>query len=321
MRKSAGKRAGTGNMKRLIPAGKKTLHSMGLVSFDPEGMFCFETNRWFMVYEAPKEMSGTLAGISPKLCGRLRITMHWGDLGGRETCHLSLMENAEDPAEAESLFAEDEAVLLSMCVIRRMSVDEVMTETTANFHNKTRFSYASAVRGRKDWEKECFAAVKEETDYFVSGRNYGESFLILSYPSKGGAEFISTLRKLGCEIFLGIDLYALNGEEQADFDRTLEKHYNRRIPAREAGENVNLSMGIAVVCDSLDAVRIVEQTLSAVAARNGFLLTPAYGMQKKYYYSLSSFGMEDAKIMRNTDAGTVMQMLGGEAYEDAAFEV
>ena len=128
MRKSAGKRAGTGNMKRLIPAGKKTLHSMGLVSFDPEGMFCFETNRWLMVYEAPKEMSGTLAGISPKLCGRLRITMHWGDLGGRETCHLSLMENAEDPAEAESLFAEDEAVLLSMCVIRRMSVDEVMTD-------------------------------------------------------------------------------------------------------------------------------------------------------------------------------------------------
>ena len=94
------------------------------------------------------------------------------------------------------------------------------------------------------------------------------------------------MRKLGCEIFLGIDLYAFNGEEQADFDRTLEKHYNRRIPAREAGENVNLSMGIAVVCDSLDAVRIVEQTLSAVAARNGFLLTPAYGMQKKYYYSL-----------------------------------
>ena len=80
-------------------------------------------------------------------------------------------------------------------------------------------------------------------------------------------------------------------------------------------------MGIAVVCDSLDAVRIVEQALSAVAARNGFLLTPAYGMQKKYYYSLASFGMEDAKTMRNTDAGTVMQMLGGEAYEDAAFEV
>ena len=63
-----------------------------------------------------------------------------------------------------------------------LSVDEVMNLVAVNFYQDLRFSYASFVRGKKDWKKECFFDSTEETAGFNAGRLFGESFTALAYP-------------------------------------------------------------------------------------------------------------------------------------------
>ena len=80
--------------KMLIPAGKKTLETLGLISFDPKGVFRLKENRWMSVFLLSGDFKA-LAGKSLSLSGRIRIVWHLGEEGGRETCHLILMENGE----------------------------------------------------------------------------------------------------------------------------------------------------------------------------------------------------------------------------------
>ena len=80
--------------KMLIPAGKKTSESMGIISFDPNGTFRLSENRWLKVFSVEGNIP-QLARIALDLSGRIRIVWHLGEESGRVTCHLSLIETGE----------------------------------------------------------------------------------------------------------------------------------------------------------------------------------------------------------------------------------
>lgn len=302
--------------KMLIPVSKKTNQSLGIISFEPEGTMRLKNNRWIRVFEATEDTLCQMADASNKLCGGMRITMHMSDESGRATCHISLMETGEIFEEVRQAFKKDEEILSEIGKLKQLSIDELMNEIAENFLLDIRFSYASYVRGNKDWEKECFAKVTEEDSYFTSGRNYGESFITLSLPVTAKAGLVDKLKKLGCEIFLGVDLNALSVEEQSDFNRNLEKKYNQRVSGG-AETIVNGSVLLAIICDSYDARKIVEQTVTSILESYGFMPVAAFGMQGLVYHSLLGFGIKDAKVMRNVDINVVKAMFGGEMDEGA----
>ena len=103
-------------------------------------------------------------------------------------------------------------------------------------------------------------------------------------------------------------------EEKSDFNRNLEKKYNQRISGG-AETMVNGSVLLVIICDSDDARKIVEQTVTAILESYDFMPTAAYGMQGHVYHSLLGFGIKDAKIMRNVDINVVDAMSGGENDE------
>lgn len=329
MRKNAGERAILREEKRLakekkrqiemankmlIPVSKKTNQSLEIISFEPEGTVRLQNNRWLRVFEVTEDTLCQMASASIKLSGRMRITMHMSDRCGRATCHISLMEIGEIYEEVRQAFKKDEEILLEIGKIKQLSIDEIMNEIAKNFLLDIRFSYASYVRGNKDWEKECFAKVTEENSYFISGRNYGESFITLSLPVTAKIGLVNKLKKLGCEIFLGVDLNALSVEEQSDFNRNLEKKYNQRISGG-AETRVNGSVLLVIICDSDDARKIVEQTVTSILESYRFMPTASFGMQGLVYHSLVGFGIKDAKVMRNVDINVVKAMFGGEMDE------
>ena len=88
--------------KMLIPVSKKTLENLGLISFDPKGVFRLKDNRWMSVYLVSGDFKA-LARKSLSLSGRIRIVWHLGEEGGRATCHLILMENGEITKRLDSL--------------------------------------------------------------------------------------------------------------------------------------------------------------------------------------------------------------------------
>ena len=168
--------------KMLIPVSKKTTETLGIISFDPSGVFRLLENRWMRVFKVSGDIKA-LASITPKLSGRIRIVWHLGEDGGRDTCHLLLMENGEIYEEVRQLMSKDEDLIKEIVRITSLNVDEVMNHISGEFGQNIRFSYASYVRGNKDWKKECFLEINEEAEKFTVGRLYGEAFYALSYPS------------------------------------------------------------------------------------------------------------------------------------------
>ena len=307
--------------KMLIPVSKKTNQSLGIISFDPEGTFRLVKNRWLRVFEATEDTLCQMAKVSLKLHGRIRITMHMSESGGRATCHISLMETGEIYEEVRQKYKHDEEIIRKIGVLKQMSVDDVMNMVAENFFIETRFSYASYVRGNKDWEKECFAMVTENDASFTTGRFYGESFVTLAMPTATKADLIKRIKELGCKFFLGMDMNALSVEEQSDFNRNLEKRYNRRLSVADTEDYVNASMLLVIICDSDDARKIVEQTVVSIMEGWGFCVAPAYANQKQTYYSLLGMGIVDAKVMRNVNVNVLETLYGGENDEDAEVKV
>lgn len=306
--------------KMLIPVSKKTNLSLGIISFDPEGTFRLTDKRWMKVFEADGDVSNLMANMK-NLSGRIRMTMHLGADSGRETCHISLMETGEIYEEVRQQMKRDEEVLRKELSLRALSVDEVMNQVSSNNLKDIRFSYASYVRGNKDWKKECFAETTEGEDFFVMNRNFGECFVALSYPSIIPTDLISRLKELGCQMMVSLDLNALTLEEQSDFTRAIEKRYNVKIPENMEEDYINVSLALGIICDSDDARKIVEQTVVSLYANAGVMLAPAYHTQTKVFESMLSLGLIDAKTMRNLRVDVARGLLGGECDADAKIEI
>lgn len=305
--------------KMLIPTGGKTRESLALISFDPSGVFRFEGDRWLKVFE----ISGagkSLVDAAESLFGRIRITFALSE-SGRETCHLSLMEEGEIYEEVRQKMTEDENKLQGVCQMHALSVDEVMNLVATNFYQDIRFSYASFVRGKKDWKKECYFECTEEVAGFNAGRLFGESFTVLAFPEDMEEGILTHVRNLGCPMYVSIDLNALSEEEKLNFKRELEKKYNRRLSVNESEEYINLSLSITILCDSKDAREIVEETLISVFLKYGVLIAPSFHNQKRVMESALSLGLTDEILMRNVRVNVAERLIGGEQDGDAKVEV
>ena len=302
--------------KMLIPVSKKTTETLGIISFDPSGVFRLLENRWMRVFKVSGDIKA-LASITPKLSGRIRIVWHLGEDGGRDSCHMLLMENGEIYEEVRQLMSKDEDLIKEIVRITSLNVDEVMNHISGEFGQNIRFSYASYVRGNKDWKKECFLEISEEAEKFIVGRLYGEAFYALSYPSILKEGFIETLRGLGCQMYVSLDVNSLTTEEQLDFNRAIEKRYNKRLSQVADSDYVNVSLALVILCDSDDAREIIEKTVMAVANGYDIMLTPSFYEQKKVTESVMSLALIDSKIMRNVKVDVVGNLMGGETNADA----
>ena len=302
--------------KMLIPAGKKTIENLGLISFDPNGVFRLTNNRWLKVFKVEGNLP-QLAYIAENLSGRIRIVWHEREDGGRGTCHLSLIETGEIYEEVRQLMSKDEEFIKEAVRLTPLSVDEVMNHISEEFGQSIRFSYASYVRGNKDWKKECFLPVKEEVGKFCVGRCYGECFSVLAFPPKVMDGFLDKLRSLGCQMYICMDMNSLTEEEQHDFNRAIEKRYNRRLPITLAEDYLNASMSLVILCDSDDARDIIEKTIISLANGYDLLLSPSFYEQGQVAESAFSMGLMDSKIMRNVKVEVIERLMGGGSYADA----
>ena len=305
--------------KMLIPVSKKTALSLGMISFDPDGVFYLEDNRWMKTFQLEQNVEKLMEVVN-KLEGRIRITLHMRGEGG-SVCHLSLMETGELYEEIRQKMITDEAVIRECVTIHPLTVDEVMNQIAEQFHQDIRFSYASYVRGNKDWKKEVFFDGKEESESFLAEGMYGESFSALSFPSEAKAGLIKQLEELQCPMYVSFDLNALTEEEHTDYKRAMEKKYNRRLAICTEEAFINLSLSIVILCDSKDARKIMEETVTSICLSHGVLLTPSYHMQSAVAESVISFGLMENKIMRNVSISVAKQMMGGESDADAKIQV
>ena len=296
--------------KMLIPVSKKTRAALHLISFDPNGVFYLEENRWMKIFRLEGQLS-KLLDVLEKLTGRIRITMHMGVEGGSVSYHLTLMETGELYEKVRVKMQEDEAMLREKVSLHPLSVDEAMNKIAENFYQEIRFSYASFVRGNKDWKKDVFFEVKEDDTEFLAEGMYGESFQVLAFPLGNATEFIPQLVDLQCPMYVSFDLNSLSQEEHLDYKRAIEKKYHKRLPVLSEESFINLSLSLVILCDSKDARNIMEETITSIFLSHGIMMTPGFHRQGKIAESVMSFGLMENKIMRNVSQDVVKGLMGG----------
>lgn len=306
--------------KMLIPVSKKTAIAFEMISFDPSGVFYLNENRGLKIFKMEGEIA-KLITVVQNLTGRIRITLGMGEKGGRSTYHLSLMEPGELYEDVRQKMMEDVAILEKVVQLHPLDIDAVMKQIAANFTKDIRFSYASYLRGNKDWKKEVFYEIKEESKSFMLENLYGESFHVLAFPTKRVGGLVHQLEEMRCPMYISVDLNSLTSEEHTDFKRGIEKRYSKRLPVNTEESFINLSLLVVIICDSDDARKIVEDTILSVFLGQGVVITPSFHRQKEVAESMLSLGLLDYKMMRNVRLKIAKQMLGGEEDEDAKIEV
>ena len=296
--------------KMLIPVPKATQQSLNLISFDPSGTFRFSENRWVKVFGVKEENENmnkeTLSNLVSKLKSRIRITMQIsGDIikAGKTNCFVTLMLNGETYDEVRSKFSDDEKALSGQVSLYPLTVDEVFDLITKQ-SKEDDFSYASFVRGKKDWKKQL-PDMKEESNYLKLLSSYGESCFCLSYPKDVCSDVTEKLRELGCPVIVSVDVVGISQEDNIDFNRSLEKKYNQRFGKSEEHKYMNVSYQLLFLSDSLDAKNIIEKTIFSIYSKEGYLLGPSVGMQEKVALSILSLGLVEHSNLRNVSSNVI----------------
>lgn len=305
--------------KMLIPVPKATRESLKLISFDPSGTFRFEGNRWVRVYRVCENHEGnesfSLSELSKKLHTKMKITkvVAAGIWAPEKTgCFVTLTASGETYDEVRSIYMEDEEALKSQISLIGLDVDDVFNIITKHSRENP-FSYASMVREKKDWMKE-FPKVAEESNYFLLDGAYGECCFSLQFPSDLLANVSEKLTELGCSIVVSLELNPIGEEDNLDFNRSLEKRYNRRITnGMTTTDYFNASYELLFLCDSADAREIIEKTIFHMYSKEGFILSPSIGMQEKAVKGILSLGLIENGNMRNVATAVIDQIrvLGG----------
>ncbi len=292
----------------LISAPKKSAKSMGFLSFDPFGSFCFDGNRWIKAFEVTGNVKEAVkAALTVK--SRLRITARIvPDSEGsvKERYYVSLITEGDIYEPVRKQFEEDEEILQRMMGVRALSVDETVKVIFMQLGGERRsFSYASFVRAKRDLLKEISPEIEEERDHFKIGGSFGMSLFIMEYPPVPGGSALSLLKELGCPVFVSFDLIGISEPDKEDYVRTLEKRYARTLSCDAVSDFMNVSAQFSFICDSKDAMEIIRKTVNTIFARAGFLVAPVYGAQKDSFLSQISLGLMDHRNLRNAGTDTM----------------
>lgn len=292
----------------LISTPKKSATSMGFLSFDPSGTFCFEGGRWVRVYEVTGSIKETVKAAL-KVKSRLRITEKIIPVRGdvvEERYYISLVLDGEIYEPVRKQFAEDEEILKKMIGVRSLTVDEAVKEIFTQLGGEKRsFSYASFVRSKKDLLKEIMPDMEEQRDYFQIQGSFGMSLFLMEYPASVTEEVLSLFKELGCPVFMVFDFVGISESDKEDYVRTLEKRYVRTLSRDMVSEFMNVSGQLSFLCDSKDALEIIKKTVNKIFAKAGFLAAPVYGAQQDSFLSQISLSLLDYKNLRNVGVETM----------------
>ena len=297
--------------KMLIPTPKQTAESLGIMSFDPSGAFRLNGNRWVRVFEielTQTKESDLFAEVIREIRGRARITAKIGGKGGNKY-FLTLMEEGEIYGDVLKEMEIDINVLSKVFRLKPLNIDETMMEIMGD--GRKPFSYASMVRGKKDWKSECFPEIKAEANKFMMNDSYGECLFVMQYSSNLSINPFSSFENIGCLIYVSLDIRGVSLKQSVT--QALEQRFNRRISAGKSDDFTNASLSILFSCDSDDARAIIEKTIITMFSNLGFALAPSFGVQMKAAESIIGLGITDYSVMRNVgiEVASDLMMYGG----------
>lgn len=297
--------------KMLIPTPKVTRESLNLLSFDPSGTFRMKENDWLRVYQIEIDQIEKLDETLKQVKGKLRVTTKMLP-GIKKQIFFSLFEKSQTYEEARIKFVNDERALMESVKLMPLDVNQVMNQVMelGEVENQG-FAYASMVRGKKNWKKECFHEVAEENEHFLYQNAFGQSFFVKLFPKKMDGSILKRMGELGCPVYLALETRELDETEEMDFNRILEEKYNVRLGIGAERLHKSCSLMISFLCDSEDARAIISNTIVNLLESEGMIISPCFGFQRTAFESSVSLGLTGTAVMLSTRRDVVKEIVEG----------
>ena len=309
----------------LIPVTKNCPAAMDVQFVDPSsGVFKKGNDKWLKVYhlsgidnistERRKEM---LDQLILDLTIRLRFTCIYDpacNTDNDQRNYLSFVASGSLYLDVKKELDENEAAVSSVLSqygmrIEAMDINAVMQSIQTNFGLDANFEYASSIRGKHNWERQCFAPLTDKESSFSFAEQFGTCYFGVQFPSQYLGDILSRFKEMGCPLGFAVDIQPLSAEVISDFNRAMETRYNRKLELSARRNLINCSFLASFLTDSEDARKIVETTLLSIFSNLGFVLAPCIGNEITVMNSILSMGVIDFHAMRNVSADIIPSLI------------
>ncbi|MCR5337550.1 MAG: hypothetical protein K6E75_03235 [Lachnospiraceae bacterium] len=322
--------------KMLIVMPKKTQRSLGLIQYDPSGVFHFLDGRWMKVFQ----ISGGISHLPDALLligARATFTHRMirdadsdvdsdidsdmdADMDAdANTYYLSLFREGETYEPVRKAFSEDEETLKKSLQIRSLTAEETIEEIRklTTLLEKP-FDFPEFMKKRRDLLSETVPKITADySDFSIKGA-CGSSYFIMQYPGVG-SEIQRTndfLRDISDVVFITTELCAVSQEQREEQIRYLKTRYLGHADERSIQPYVNTRIRIMMLCHDTESLGYAKANLEEAFYGAGYVISPLFGQQKESAESVLTLGMAQQGSLQNVPIETIREIFAKEHEHD-----
>ncbi|MCR5196588.1 MAG: hypothetical protein K6D38_09720 [Pseudobutyrivibrio sp.] len=304
----------------LKPVSKKTLESLGIISFDAKVATIRKTdNNWVKTYkiEGMNEENRNLFidGLVDVISIRSRITSNFKLADSNRlirTDYITFFLNAEIYETVKlTLDAEVEKInaICNEINIVEVSLDSYMNQVKRNFlHDEEELNFERMIRRKSDWRASAFQAITLNDDCFKIDGRVGACLQVIQYPGEVGTNFLQELLEINMPMMFVTDIQPYTDEENEDCKNVLEKKFNTTFKSFEK-DYINVGLTIVILTETEEKKDELIDSIEKFFSNEDMVISPVYGNTADVLESSFSYGIKDYHSMRNMHNSQVKQLV------------
>ncbi|MCR5339259.1 MAG: hypothetical protein K6E75_11965 [Lachnospiraceae bacterium] len=300
--------------KMLIVMPKKTQRSLGLIQYDPSGVFHFLDGRWMKVFKVANGIEN-LPGTLFMLKARAMLFHHIE--GDEDTYYLSLFREGDIYEPVRKAFLADEEVLRKSLWIRSLSAEETAEEIRKQTGLMDKpWEFSEFMKKRRDLLSETVPKITSDYAALFMKDTAAGSYFILQYPNGEMKSMIRLLRGIADHIFITTEVCSVSQETRQEQIQYLKSRYTGLTEERSIQPYANVQIRIMLLCHEKDSLAVAKTKLEEACFAAGYVISPIFGQQKESAESILTLGMVQQGSLHNIQEGAIREIFAKEHEHD-----
>jgi len=304
----------------LKPVSKKTLESLGIISFDPKvATIRKNDNNWVKTYKIEgmneENRNMFIDGLVNTISLRARITSNFKLAESSRlvrTDYITFFISAEIYETVKlTLDAEVEKInaICNEINVVEVSINSYMNQIKHNFqYQEEELNFEKMNRRKNDWRVSAFKEIKLNDDCFTIDERVGACLQVIQYPGEVGRNFLQELLEINLPMMFITDIQPYKDEENEDYKKLLEKKFNQNINDFE-NSYMNVGLTIVIMTDSVEQKDELIDSIETFFSEEDMVISPVYGNTADVLESSFSYGIRDYHSMRNMHCNQIKQLV------------
>ena len=304
----------------LKPVSKKTLESLGIISFDPKvATIRKNDNNWVKTYKiegmSEENRNKFIDGVTKTLTLRARITSNFKLAESSRlvrTDYMTFFVSAEIYETVKLTLDAEVEKINSICEevkLVEVSLNSYMNQVKRNFlYDEEELNFEKMNRRKNDWKSIAFKAIKLNDDYFEVNEKVGACMQVIQYPGDIEENFLQDLLEINMPMMFTTDIQPYTPEENENYKKVIEKRFNTKVDEFEE-DFINVGLTLVFITESVEQKDGLIDAIESFFSEENMVATPVYGNTADVLESGFSYGIKDYHSMRNMHCSQVKQLV------------